>query len=485
MDNSAQSKPNTRPPTRGRVARRACVPCRLSKVKCDGKEPCSRCEKRALLCIFGVDRRSVTKRKSSPRRRTEKQFVQEDRRPESSFSKEQVSLLNNEVYCSISGSDVATSSTMHLHYGPSSTFVFMQQLHRFLGGNLGSKGTLANGQSANYTAEVVNKFGYNAIFFGGALDSDEPGTKKQSMSSTIFNPEPVPFEVAADFLEKYLSSLHHVLPFCDHATFRTLFYKLYSTMESSAFQSRDSTLVIAVLAVGATLTDNSSCADSLFQRASVNLNSWGDAVSLRSVQILMLMSEFHLIRGRPNSAMLAIGSAVQKSLAIGLHHEASALELCHSKESLESDRGRTRERQSTFWALYSRDRNLSLWIGRPASINDMDVDVPYPTGDRNLEAIVTLARISNRVYYSVYGRKKGSVAEFCRTVQRIHEELLCFHDSLAAEIRFPLDELGSTLHLTTAQMILAFGTCALHAYMYNLSRPGLLMLIFEQTFIRL
>ena len=63
----------------------------------------------------------------------------EDSSGNSTNTKGQVAPLNSEVHCSISGSDASASSAMHLHYGPSSTFVFLQQLSKFLAGGLGSR----------------------------------------------------------------------------------------------------------------------------------------------------------------------------------------------------------------------------------------------------------------------------------------------------------------------------------------------------------
>lgn len=457
---SSKARPQS---TRGNRIRRACISCRQSKVRCDGKEPCGRCEQRDLMCVLGVDRREVANRKSLPRKINRATQIHESHQPETLASKDQVNLLNREVFCSISSSEAASSAAIHLHYGPSSSFVFMQQLHKFLFGEAKSKHVVMNGQSANYTAEAVSEFGYSSIFFGRVSGSQGDGPSQilgVSVLANNFNPDLLPFELASNFLEKYLSSLHHVLPFCEHATLRKLLYTWYSTMNTPNIQMRDSTLIIAVLASGATLTDQSAWGDALFLKAKANLDSWGDAVSLRSVQVLMLLSEFHTIHGRPNSAILAIGSAAHRALAIGLHHEMSSSERHQPVDFLETDRSRAKERQATFWALYARDRCISLSIGRPASINDMDIEVPDPIGNPNLLSAVTLSRISNKVYYDIYGRKKGSVAEFCKKVQGIRDELNGFHKSLTPELWFPLDETdaeGSTLHLTTAQMVSAFG----------------------------
>jgi len=50
MDCSYLSSPEQRP--RKRRAIRACVNCRTSKVRCDGRRPCQRCERNDAVCVF-------------------------------------------------------------------------------------------------------------------------------------------------------------------------------------------------------------------------------------------------------------------------------------------------------------------------------------------------------------------------------------------------------------------------------------------------
>ena len=44
--------PHTSPRPRKRRAINACVNCRTSKVRCDGKRPCARCEKNRVSCDY-------------------------------------------------------------------------------------------------------------------------------------------------------------------------------------------------------------------------------------------------------------------------------------------------------------------------------------------------------------------------------------------------------------------------------------------------
>ncbi|KFY18878.1 hypothetical protein V493_08283 [Pseudogymnoascus sp. VKM F-4281 (FW-2241)] len=420
----------------------ACAPCRLSKTKCNGQDPCARCKDRDIVCIPGVKRRKPVRKSAIPLS-NENARIDYAEAPESTA---QADLLKQEVHCSIWGSEASESSTMNLHYGPSSTFVFLQQLHRFLLGSGAPRQSTINSRSTNYTSESISEFGYSGIFFGN--ESDTNG------SPAGLSPELPSFDLAATFLETYLATVHYVVLMGSQGTIRKLFYNLYSAPSSNQ-NSRDSTLIMVVLAIGAFLSNHPNWADSLYRRVTSRLDSWGDAVSLRSVQISMLLSEYHHSQGRPNSAMLAIGRAVHKAFAVGLHRDMPSQ--VGTKDSTESDR--SRERQATFWSLYAHDRNVSLSLGRPASINDLDINISDPIWDGGLMATVTMARISYKVYHNIYGRNRGSVSDFCRKVQEIYEEMVSFHKSLPLAQKFPLynSELGQyPANLTASQMILAF-----------------------------
>ncbi|KFY41727.1 hypothetical protein V494_02833 [Pseudogymnoascus sp. VKM F-4513 (FW-928)] len=420
----------------------ACAPCRLSKTKCNGQDPCTRCKDCGIVCIPGVKRRKPV-RKSTVPSSIEKARIHDAEAPE---SKAQADLLKQEVHCSIWGSEASESSTMNLHYGPSSTFVFLQQLHRFLLGSGAARQSTINSQSTNNTAEAISEFGYSGIFFGNELDND-----KSTVGLSLELPS---FDLAASFLEAYLATVHYVVLFCDRETLRRLFYNMYSAPSSNQ-NSRDSTLVMVVLAIGAFLSNHIVWANSLYQRVTSRLESWGDSVSLRSVQISILLSEYQHSHGRPNSAMLAIGRAAHKAFAVGLHRDMPLQG--GARDSTESDR--SRERQATFWSLFAHDRNVSLSLGRPASINELDINILDPTWDSGLMAAVTLARISYKVNHNIYGRCRGSVSDLCRKVQDIYDEMISFHKSLPQDQKFPLVEsdLGQySANLTASQMILAF-----------------------------
>lgn len=53
---TSPTKPTLKKRTRGKYAPRACIQCRQRKLKCDGCEPCHRCARRSLPCVYSDDR---------------------------------------------------------------------------------------------------------------------------------------------------------------------------------------------------------------------------------------------------------------------------------------------------------------------------------------------------------------------------------------------------------------------------------------------
>lgn len=130
-------------------------------------------------------------------------------------------------------------------------------------------------------SEVISEFGYTSIFFGREPElAADPSVNKSQMDVRV---EQLLFDLAAEFLELCISTIHHLISFCEQATLRYIFYALYSVSGSYDPCSQDSTPTLAVLAIGATLTDNPLWANVLLAQIESNLDSWDDAVSLRVV----------------------------------------------------------------------------------------------------------------------------------------------------------------------------------------------------------
>ncbi|KAB5539406.1 hypothetical protein GE09DRAFT_317406 [Coniochaeta sp. 2T2.1] len=112
----------------------------------------------------------------------------------------------------------------------------------------------------------------------------------------------------------------------------------------------------------------------------------------RDVSVLSLMALYLVEMNRRDSAYVAISMALHLAIMYGLHSGYSV------------DEGTKR----AFWALYTLDRWLSSWLGRPPSIIDaairldMPQDVPGFPPAAGLRAHIELARITGYIVCNVY-----------------------------------------------------------------------------------
>ncbi|KAJ5398594.1 hypothetical protein N7465_009083 [Penicillium sp. CMV-2018d] len=90
--------------------------------------------------------------------------------------------------------------------------------------------------------------------------------------------------------------------------------------------------------------------------------------SFKVIQFLILKSIDRLQAIRPNDSYLLLGHAAQVSLAIGIDKSQVA-----NGNSLNTHRLRI-----AFWIIYTNERMSALYTGRPSSLTDDHIDVPYP-----------------------------------------------------------------------------------------------------------
>ncbi|KAI9737754.1 MAG: hypothetical protein M1834_009122 [Cirrosporium novae-zelandiae] len=424
--------------------RTACASCRKRKVKCNGDSPCDKCLSRGLSCTPGKHRRG---RKEKTGKATEIVDGSNSANP-----------LSQQVYRSITGTDASACSTTQLQYGPSSNFSFLQQLHSLIIESEVFRQSSAAQGGDTISVEAISEFGMRSIFFGKESDG------MMASSSYRFYGEYwasfLPVELADEFLETYLSVTQHVLPFCDPEMLSYLVHGLYKDTSKHS-HNLDSALALIVLAIGALLRSEIKWAKSLYTWTQSAIGGSQDVVNLRSVQILMLLAEFQSLSGRPNAGYLLCGKAIFKSLAGGLHRHTISHTRNQGIES-ELDQQLIRERRSTFWCIYSYERTNCLFIGRPATLNDGDIDIPYPIDGSPLRAMVHLAKIAHRVHAEVYAPQSGPVANLWKTIQSIQEEMAHFHQDLEKPLKFPLtkEELQDPeFPLTNRTVVLAFRAC--------------------------
>ncbi|KAK4463687.1 positive regulator of purine utilization [Cladorrhinum samala] len=111
---------------------------------------------------------------------------------------------------------------------------------------------------------------------------------------------------------------------------------------------------------------------------------------LEELQAVLLLANFALLRPVPPGLWYIIGVAVRLAVDLGLHYEdkkdiqAGLSEHPQQiKENLAKERGRREYvrdmRRRLWWCTYSFDRLVSVCVGRPFGISDLDITTEFPS----------------------------------------------------------------------------------------------------------
>ena len=113
---------------------------------------------------------------------------------------------------------------------------------------------------------------------------------------------------------------------------------------------------------------------------------------------------------------------------MGLHKES----LSRGRESV--DFQMVQERRLTFWSVYAFEITTCYGFGRPISINDCDISIPYPEDQPFFLSVVMLARIYARASRTLYGMRQGSLLALWKAARGFKTEMDEWRSSLPAEL---------------------------------------------------
>lgn len=257
---------------------------------------------------------------------------------------EVVETQNTQPIC---GSSVAlfrdasqNSDRIQIFYGPSSNFAFLQQLHRIILSSHASGATSLEGpQRGDLGLDV---FMQRDVFFGvpSLMTSQMQLDRAQQSRLDALISQPV----AEQFLENFKFGSLHLLPFIKSASLSVLLSSAYASDPDPASETQRSILLPLTLAIGACHTPHTELAEALFTHAKQKASIFEDAVTLPMIQASILMADYQINIGRPNSSYLYVGVACRKALAMGLQAQTGN---AYSNNPEEDE-----ERRTTMWTLY-------------------------------------------------------------------------------------------------------------------------------------
>ncbi|CAG8638696.1 9165_t:CDS:2, partial [Racocetra persica] len=233
-------------------------------------------------------------------------------------------------------------------------------------------GHMLNHTFPNSLVELVgklNKMSINPARLDFMNPSANPPLIKSSSSnnSSLVNLDPPSKELRKKLINDYFTKFNVVVPILDRKKFAGIWKDKSHLSEL---------LVNSTLAVAAARYSNDPSIQKtpnkpggvFFDSAKRLLDAMYDTPRLETVQALFLLSHAEVSVSRINSGSMFLGMAVQMAHALHLERDESSL---HPEEE--------EEKRRVFYCIYCCERWSSFSMGKPSSIDDININVPLPT----------------------------------------------------------------------------------------------------------
>jgi hypothetical protein len=419
---------------------KACEPCRRRKIKCNGEQPCGLCQQHPAHCQYRAkarDRTSARQRASRTSSHvdvsslaTELQTATSENPPTASTPRDNHQPADPEVYRGITATHTQgpnAGECAQLFYGPSSNFAFLQQLHKGVLHH-GLKRT-SDGHDDQEGGAGLDMFVQRSIFFGtpsllGTGHPARPCRPTDIVSATQ----------ATRFLDRFKVASYHLVPMFTEPELDQMLHDLYQQDSHLMLRSQEAGLVLAALASGALSANATGIAEKLYEQSKVIAAAFDEAVTLAMIQTSILLSDYQVNMGRPNSSYLHLGAATRRAFAMGLNREGSRAR--HDDKELQ-------KRRSTMWCLYFHERYVSpesairgreltscrwqsLSMGRSSALKYADITCQFPKVHPVLKGLTEIARIAEINAEEMYLRKSDSLQLLYVAAERTYVQLRQF-----------------------------------------------------------
>ncbi|WVN84929.1 uncharacterized protein L203_100065 [Cryptococcus depauperatus CBS 7841] len=203
-------------------------------------------------------------------------------------------------------------------------------------------------------------------------------------------------EKALEMIDAFFSEVHPCLPVVLEHDFRRNFWSLLQAREKGdlSWGGGFISVVFAIFALGERAivtsrawqreTENAKAGEVKtetvlpgeaeagviwYERAQILHYTTLKDVNIHQVQCLTLLAAFQAsVSAMPMSWLLA-GQAIRVAQDLGLHRSTARLPISFQEKQL---------RSRCWWAIYGLERMMSIFLGRPLGVDDLDVDVAYP-----------------------------------------------------------------------------------------------------------
>ncbi|KAI1432308.1 fungal-specific transcription factor domain-containing protein [Xylaria sp. CBS 124048] len=371
----------------------SCARCRRRKIKCDRRQPCSRCLKANVDC-----RRVGIGEKQRP---TPKSYVQAleaqvaslelfIRKLASSDDKERQRMLDE--FSRVTAPTLVEGDEAGVSPKSSPTVVEGQNGEdRLSPARTGQLRKTRAGKSAHFyggtslyhirLSETGSVLG--PVIVDSTLDAEIPSTAMPEMvfGQTLWNAYPIRFAPHDDISQRLMSEFFKHQYAYSMCIYREFFLRDYDTGGGRHYSDL---LLFAICATGALVTSESLLSDVFVNQAEALLYPSLNHPDLTVLQALILLGQLEIGRGRASKGWLFCGMAFRLAHEMGLHLDPTNWD---NTEDPDVEREVLRR---VYWAAFVVDKELSLYFGRPPALYPQTSDVrgteriPYPPDWTNL-----------------------------------------------------------------------------------------------------
>lgn len=455
----------------------ACDCCRRRKVRCDGSNPCSNCQRAGFSCAF-TD--STQKRPRGP----PKGFVAliEDRLH--TIERLLVNIVQREPNNSTNPTTTASSSSddseaLQKLKRPFSLYAKREQEQET--DNQDTKEY--NGQGTSHTQgpsthrnRFLQDYNNEAEDLRNALANLNFGSPSSSLPliqqrhesipglpSTLPSIPLPPPDVIQRLIDLYFAHANWTLPILKRST-------IIAKLTGADNNALSPLLLYSIMAYGALFASALSSQHAMSgytcsfftEKFRLTLDYFLDESRITTVQALMIMSQVE--NGN--------GSYRQQSYITMATRMAHSLRLNHPSSDIES----AQERSTTFWTLFILDRHLSLTFGEPMTINESFTNVDLPIAEMEeldpsthtqphfiarpaqidaLKAYVSLARIMGHIIEHLQSNALHPVLStwsHVRMITTFEQTLSAWRRELPSFLQFNPETNGSPLAATLSMI---------------------------------
>ncbi|KAI9730852.1 MAG: hypothetical protein M1834_005570 [Cirrosporium novae-zelandiae] len=267
------------------------------------------------------------------------------------------------------------------------------------------------------------------------------------------------FARRASLPPRFFGSINTAIPLFDQASFLQLYEKQYSSdPPRGAAWYASLNIVFAIGSMALALGEQGSTPEPVAQDQIEPWSFWEYCRNAYSVFTELLFTSHNMLAVQAllgmafllesildaQSAYIVVAAATRIAYGIGLHRKMT------NPQDYDLSPMENRQRRNVFWILYVVEKTLTLRLGRPAVINDDDIDVPLPElGDLwdrtsnpedNLNIFyhqVMLSRIESKIYTELYSvrSQRRAMGDRLRSIALLDKELQEWQEELPLMIR--------------------------------------------------